>query len=148
MTCTFDYLWLLHPRLCLHPPFLNCSNQSGVIAFGLVGICFSKGGNGLVERIAVAQVAADLCRVTRTSMRVRQGGCTQLDIQGKRLQVHCLDLCRELHIVQLSYIEIPATKSRPTQENVCCCLHHALSNHHPFAMVVKRTCPQVRLEHR
>src|ERR1700694_4680830 len=69
MACISDYLWLLHPRLCLHTLFLNCSTQSGMIAFGLVCIWLSEGGNGLVERIAVAQVAADLCRVTRTSMR-------------------------------------------------------------------------------
>src|SRR5512135_3268700 len=93
-----DCVWLaLYADFSLHASFLHCGNQSSVIAFGLVGICFGKGGNGLVERIAVAQVAADLCRVTRTSMRVRQGGCTQLDIQGKRLQVHGLDLRRELH---------------------------------------------------
>jgi hypothetical protein len=57
----------LYADFSLHASFLNSGNESGVIAFGLVGICLSEGGNGLVERIALAQVTADLCWVTRTA---------------------------------------------------------------------------------
>src|SRR5215472_16707478 len=122
----------LHAGLSWHASFSDSGKQSRVVAFGLVGIHLGKVGNGLVEDISGAQIAADLCWVTRARVRPRQGRPAELDVGRKPHQVHLLDLDRELHVSQLSPIVMPATEGRPPQEDITVGLHHMLSYHHPL----------------
>ena len=43
---------------------LDMGNKRGMVALGLICICFGESSNCLIEHIFFAQIAADQCRVT------------------------------------------------------------------------------------
>src|SRR5207248_2598987 len=112
------HIWVSDPGLGLHASFFDSSKESCMVTFGLVRINLGERCNGSIERIPVPQVAADLCRVAGARVRSRQGRRTQLDVRSKQHRVHPLDLRRELHVAQLSCIDVHAIESRPAKEDI------------------------------
>jgi hypothetical protein len=82
-----------------------------VIAFGLVGLRLGKVGHSLIEYIAAAQVAADLCGVTGAGMRARKGCPTYLDIHDECCLIHKLDFRRQLHVSQLANVVVASAQA-------------------------------------
>ena len=60
---------------------------------------------------------------------------THLAIGGETFWLHRVDLNRSLHVTELSYVVVVATKAGPTEEDIARCLHQALTHNHPLTMV-------------
>jgi hypothetical protein len=101
---------------------------------------------------AVAQIAADGCRVSRACMGSGQCVPTHLAIAGETYWLHRVDLNRSLHVTELSYVVVVATKAGRTKEYIARCLHQALSHDHSLTVIGihirhQRPCEPCRSRH-
>src|SRR5271165_3862399 len=112
------------------------SRQRCVIPFGLIGICESKSPHRLVEIILLAEVAADRPWVAGLRMGTCQYPTAGLGVDRQHLGVIGLDQHAELHVTQLTHVEVPPLWPRgPTEEQVGGRLHQPLALNHPFAVM-------------
>src|SRR5205823_6934110 len=107
----------------LNGTFLDGSKQRCVITLGLIRIYLGERGNRLCKCIAISQVAADHGRVTTAGMRTRKAQSTQSCVATELLLRQERNIFRQLHVAQLSHIDVDYLTMRPTQENVACMLH-------------------------
>ena len=100
-----------------------------MIALVLVSVVLRELGQGLIERIAGAQVTGDGDRVTRTGVRPREGPATQARVASQVGGTHALDIGRALPIPELPAVEVVPRLGGvcPTQEDVAGRLHQALT---------------------
>src|SRR6516164_10550127 len=112
-------------QLHLHDTRANGSPQCRVVALGLVGIGQRELAHRLVELVALsAEIPTDRPRVTRLGMRTRQYPTAHLAVDRKHLGVISLDQWRELHVTQLTDVEMPSLGTdAPTEEQIGGRLH-------------------------
>ena len=107
-----------------------------MVALGLVGVGDGEVGDGLVEYVALAQVAADLGRLAGASVGTGQDMAAESAIVAHDGRREDLDYRLDLHVLELADIELPAHGPfGPAEEEVARRLHEALADHDPLAVV-------------
>src|SRR5579864_9371905 len=123
--------------------------KSCMVFFTLIGVCNRERRNGFVERIALAQVAADQSRLTRAGMCARQSKTAHFGVLDHVGQIEQLDHDFNLHVFELADIKVPAALSlRPSKKEIAGGLHQQAAPYNPLAMVRINTLPGIRLENR
>src|SRR3989440_4621345 len=98
-------LLAVYPRACpfnRYPARMDCSNKSGVILPGLVGVRLGEGSNSALESITSPQVATDLSRVAGARMGSGESPATEPAIVDETLGIQTRDIHGQLHVSQLA----------------------------------------------
>lgn len=126
----------------------DCSNKSGVILPGLVGVRLSESSNSLLECITPSQVATDLSRVTRSCVGAGESPATEATVFDETPGVQARDIHRQLHVSQLPNVKVEGVRCRPSKEEIAGGLHDALSTDDPVSMARIATGAEVTFEDR
>src|SRR5271166_1768240 len=93
--------------------------QSCVVSLGLIGIGESKLPHRLVELILLAEIAADCPGIARLSVRSREDPAAGPGVDRQHFCVIGLDQGAQLHIAQLTQVEVaPLWSCRPSEEQI------------------------------
>src|SRR6516162_10236342 len=107
-----------------------------VVALALIGVGNREVRDGLVEGVALAEVATDLGRLTRARVGAGQRPRTRLGVLTHDTRRVHLDEHLDLHVPELPHIKMTAQLTfRPAEEEIAGGLHEPTTSHDALAVV-------------
>src|SRR5262249_3220031 len=117
---------------------LRCDGrlEGGVVSLVLIGVTGGEGDDGLLERVALSEVAGDAMALARLGVGPGEGPRAKLAVLEEADGGEGIHVDGRLHVPELAHVEVaPGRARRPSEKDVAGGLHQALTLHHPLAMV-------------
>ena len=120
-----------------------------MVALGLVRIGDGKLRDRFVECFGFSQVAGNLSRVARTSVRAGEHPSAKFHILEPILFGHRFNVNFHAHVAELAKIEIMAlVVACPTKEHIAGRLQHSLAGDDPLSLIRIAALAHIGREHR
>src|SRR5215469_16353023 len=113
----------------------DCTMQSFVVPFVLVGVVHGKLSDRTIERITVPHISTKDRWRSRTRVAKREGFAAPLRKEIELIFSKCFHTGSDLDVAKLAHEEVSCLAARPPKKHIAGRLHHAITIHHALSVI-------------